>query len=755
MAAPDELPSTERTALTASLALLGGAAAGWFLCVYGQGHYHLYQGFGKNEYFEPAGGLAYFSLPMVPWIGLGAGLSLGLVALIAAAMSSRQAQRWRRAFCTLQWLGVPAATLAVHPLLGAAGLPATLLAVFHGILALGLTLGLIAWSLFDQPEEGRRAERTCRALLVLFMVVHFALLAWFNVRQLQALNLGYSDSGRTAESLNQTLRGNFMMTYNQGYADHLGPGTSMEHLFWTRVLMVPLYWLFPYHETLLVMQALALSLGALPVYLLARGVMKSPSFGLVFALAYLLYPPLLYINFRSSYGPGEEAQGLLFLLAACCCLSRGRMGWCVVWCVLTVAVKENFAPMTATLGLFMILDRSSRRVGVGLLAGSVAYFLIGTKFILPLFSDGGSQFIVNYYQPLGASFSEIAWKMLTRPHLVMARIAEYRNLSFVMHLLVPLAALSLFSPLRLCVLLPSLVFLLLSGNPMHHSILFWNHSILVPILFFSAIHGADRLRRLATVKHGSRDPLIGLAATALVCSGLSCHLFFFRMLTPATFRVTPRAALVKELRSLIPGESSVFATYRLASHFTDYGALYVISRYLPTDQDYLAFDAQDRFVTYSRTLEARDAALRNPEYGLVYHKSDFLVFKRGAPREGLWKDILLEERPKVDSPVNQVQHGTISLVGWNALRPVDRRSVFLETFWECLEPPGQEYEVMVYFRLPSGETITSRHLMASWLYPTTLWRKGELVRDVARIEFEGEIPRDFRMAVRLVEWDRR
>jgi uncharacterized membrane protein len=530
----------------------------------------------------------------------------------------------------------------------------------------------------------------------------------------------------------------------------------MEHLFLTRLAFIPIYWLFPHHETLLVLNALFLSFSAFPVFLLGRHVLKNSLAGLGFGLALLVYPPLVHVNFRSSYGPDEEAQGIFFLLCACCCLARGKFGWAVVWCVVTMSVKENFAPMVTMFGLLMAREREARKLGLGLSFGSVIYFLVGSRIILPfVFDRAGYGFVIGYYQHLGKSIPEIAWSVLTRPDRVLLNVTEYRKISFLLHLFSPLMFLSFMAPVRLAIMVPSVLFLLLSASSLHQSILFWNHSILIPVVFFSAIYGADRACRFLSTRYEAfGSPVLWMTMSVLIASSVSGYLFFLRMQTPATFEVTERAALVREIKELIPKESSVLTTWRLGTHFASYGKLNLAARYLPDQQDYLVFDPLDRFAKYPEALAARDIALRSPDYGLIYRKQNFLVFKRGAPRENIWDDILVDSVPDVDVRANYFPIESAKLHGWKLGRP-DDRSITVETYWECIQPIEFEYEVLIRFKFPDGELRSSRHLMTQWLYPTTIWKPGDIVRDAKTIVFDRKVPTDFRLAVTLVKWSER
>ena len=56
-------------------------------------------------------------------------------------------------------------------------------------------------------------------------------------------------------------------------------------------MFAPLWWLWPSPDLLLTVQAIAVALGALPVFWLARKHLGSERAALGFALVYLLYPP--------------------------------------------------------------------------------------------------------------------------------------------------------------------------------------------------------------------------------------------------------------------------------------------------------------------------------------------------------------------------------------------------------------------------------------------------------------------------------
>src|ERR1700687_6189622 len=109
-----------------------------------------------------------------------------------------------------------------------------------------------------------------------------------------------------------------------------------DHFSPVFLLLVPFYFAFPHPETILVIQTLALALGAWPVFLLAR--LKLPAgYAPLWVLAYLLFVPLAYINL---YDFHEVAFSIVPLGFALYFLERGRRVWFLVSLLVTFLVKE-------------------------------------------------------------------------------------------------------------------------------------------------------------------------------------------------------------------------------------------------------------------------------------------------------------------------------------------------------------------------------------------------------------------------------
>ena len=187
-----------------------------------------------------------------------------------------------------------------------------------------------------------------------------------------------------------------------------GPGYFMELTWETRQqprlaehfepILVPLaamFWLWDDVRLLLVAQTLALALGALPVFWIARHLFSQhlPTAQLVewsalaCALVYLLYPQLQAANIADFHADPFVVAPLL--LAFWFSLQR-RWGWMWFWAGVAMLTKENLPTLTAMLGLWLVMlayrQRTQRKStwrqplvqGLALAGVSTIWFFIAT-----------------------------------------------------------------------------------------------------------------------------------------------------------------------------------------------------------------------------------------------------------------------------------------------------------------------------------------------------------------------------------------
>ncbi len=247
---------------------------------------------------------------------------------------------------------------------------------------------------------------------------------------------------------------------------------------------------------LLTVQAIAIALGAVPVFRLARKHLDSSRAGLGFALAYLLLPATGWLALNEFHPVALATPLLLF---AFWYLDEGRLLGFAVCAVAAAACKEEIGLVVAGFGIWYALSQRRWVAGalIALLAG--AWSVVAIAVIIPHFNAGASSDFFGRYSEVGGSAGGIARLAVTHP----IRFAEAgfggRDLHYLLQLLTPLAGLCLLAPLALVAALPELAINLLSATPTQTSIHFHYTAGLIPPLVVASVLGAKRLRRWATI----------------------------------------------------------------------------------------------------------------------------------------------------------------------------------------------------------------------------------------------------------------
>ncbi|MBK9054208.1 MAG: DUF2079 domain-containing protein [Chloroflexi bacterium] len=145
-----------------------------------------------------------------------------------------------------------------------------------------------------------------------------------------------------------------------------------DHVAPVLLLVAPLYWLWSDARMLLIVQAIALCLGAIPVYWIAQRTLTTayrqppaangqqpiaPFLPLIFGLAYLLYPAIGFMNRFDFHTIVLATPILLFAWDA---MDRGRDRLATVLILLALACNEEIGLSVFALGLYVALVRRQR-----------------------------------------------------------------------------------------------------------------------------------------------------------------------------------------------------------------------------------------------------------------------------------------------------------------------------------------------------------------------------------------------------------
>jgi uncharacterized membrane protein len=363
----------------------------------------------------------------------------------------------------------------------------------------------------------------------------------------------------------------------------------------TELLLAPLYAPFPSVHVLLLAQTVALALGALPVYGMARDRLGSPLAGLALAACFLLYAPVQWMNL---YEFQIRAFATTFLLLAVQALTRRRAAPFLCWSLLALGCRSDVGLALAGVGIAFLLgawpatqrsplsaQRSTLVFGLLPIALGLGWAALCTLVLIPAFRSDG-RFL--YGGVLLGEVSARCGQVPGRGLLNLPCLAQYvfapgdgrgaQRLLYLAQMLVPLAFLPLLAPRALIPALPIVAINLLSNTPnIHASTHYHYQALVIPFALVAAVAALDALRR-------RRPRALAAGLVAALALSLACNLSFgaprlgwgnpFFTLLGARPN-WERIALVEGLIAQVPPEAALAATNRIGPHVARRQGLYV------------------------------------------------------------------------------------------------------------------------------------------------------------------------------------
>lgn len=219
-----------------------------------------------------------------------------------------------------------------------------------------------------------------------------------------------------------------------------------DHAAWILYPLALLYKLVPSVYWLFGIQAIALSLGVVPLWHLALQAGIKPAMTTALSLAYLLHPLIFNINLFDFH---PDVMALPALLGAVWAARSGRVLWFLGLLILILSCKAVLALTVVGMGLWLLLfdyrrlesplRQRCQLLGFVALTVGIGYFILATQVIIPSFrADRGSQVsAIAHFRYLGNSVGEIARNLLLQPGLWLGQLVNWRNLEYLGLLFLP------------------------------------------------------------------------------------------------------------------------------------------------------------------------------------------------------------------------------------------------------------------------------------------------------------------------------
>jgi uncharacterized membrane protein len=450
--------------------------------------------------------------------------------------------------------------------------------------------------------------------------------AWLSVERDRALQTGRFDLGNMVQAVWATAHGHPLRV-----TDLKGDQISRlaAHVDPIIAVFAPLWWIWPSADLLLVGQAVAIALGALPVFWLARKRLDDERAALAFALAYLLLPAVQWLTLNE-FHPVALATPLL--LYAFWFLDEDRLGPFALFAVLACLCKEEIPLVVAGFGIWYAVTRRRWAAGGTIVALGGIWAALAVGVIIPHFNHGVSSSFYSRYSEVGGSPKGVLRTALTHPWTLVVKAFGHRGIHYLIQLALPLGALWALAPLVLVAALPDLAINLLSATPTQTSIHFHYVSGIVPPLVVASVLGAARLRRPALAG------ALVLAAALVANYRLGAIPLWSEL--PGGQRFQANASHVSRhdriaLRALrlIPDGPAVSASNSLGAHLS--ARQRVLSFPYVQDATWIAADETapgwaDRIAPIPAATELARLR-RDPAWRLVFEQDAVLVFHRVLP----------------------------------------------------------------------------------------------------------------------------
>jgi uncharacterized membrane protein len=443
-----------------------------------------------------------------------------------------------------------------------------------------------------------------------------------------AYSTGRFDLGNMTQAVWSTADGRFLETTDLAGTQISRLGAHFDPIL---AAFAPLWLAWPDPTLLLVVQAIAVALGAPAAFLLARKHLGSERAGLAFALVYLVYPPVQWLVVMD-FHPVALAPPLL--LWGFWFLDEDRLVAFAAVAATACLTKEHVGLVVAALGVWYALARGRRRAGLAIAVAGTVVALFAIAVVVPHYAPGGGSPFASRYEAVGGSPAGIVETAVTDPGTVAREASERRDARYVWELLWPLGGLPLLSPASLTAV-PELAANLLSSTRTQTSIHFHYTAGAIPGFIAGAIFGAAwlgrRRRRWQPWLTSGVVVVAVLANVRLAPVPAWRHVPGGESLGSREGHVAEHDHVVERALRLIPPGATVSASNVLGGHLSERRRLLSFPRLL--DAEWVAIDeTRPSFLDRANAPAAAAVAVRrlrnDLRWRLVFSQDGVLIFRR-------------------------------------------------------------------------------------------------------------------------------
>ena len=324
-------------------------------------------------------------------------------------------------------------------------------------------------------------------------------------------------------------------------------------------LIAPFYRFGAGPHFLLFVQVVAQASGAFAVFLLARDRIGDRWLAVALGAVYLLHPTSQWLVWEFFHPDAVAIGPLLFAYWAA---RERRWKWFALAALIAAMCKEDVALVLVVIGL-LIAWRGDRRIGLGVSAGSLVWYIAATRVVIP-WQNGIGPFYDSFFGTLGNNPLQVATNIVRHPVTAWKLIWQRDRATYLWRMFAPVALVPLISPSTLTVALPMLAVNLISSFPYTRDAHFHYSALVLVGIMIATVEGVARIPAA-----GARRVLVGvILATSLVTTiawgpspiGREYHRGWWPL--QADPRQSANEAAIRE----VPANAAVSASYLYVPH---------------------------------------------------------------------------------------------------------------------------------------------------------------------------------------------
>jgi len=397
--------------------------------------------------------------------------------------------------------------------------------------------------------------------------------------------------------------------------------------------------ILPRAETILVIQAFFVCLAGIPLYLIAKEILKNKFASIAIVFAFLFFAG---VQKAVDFDFHEIALMPVFFFTSFYLMLKKNWRWFFLSLIPLLACKEDIAILVVFLGIYMIIFRREWSKGALTILVSALWFVLAVVVIIPALGSEG--FIYFEYSTIGETPKEAVISLLTNPlHALQAMYDHPFKIKTIWTHLSSFGFLPLLSPATLFLALPAVGEALLNDN-----ILRWsgNHygMLVAPMLAISAIYGIYNIDFIFGAYFTKSALLKFLGIFVVVCSFVvsqNDRTIFERLMEPSFYRLSQAYFDIKKLGQEIPQGAHLSTQQNIVPQFAARNFIYgypgnkfeqnrQMDYYLLSVDASISTDSQDELRKKIKCIdELENFLLNRRQYGLYKKINGSYLLKYG------------------------------------------------------------------------------------------------------------------------------